>query len=67
MSVIHEAKYKVLEVMDLPYEIRDELCNDCPCNDSGRIIYTENYPLLINWLRENGHSVEKCYIGWWSW
>ena len=67
MAVIHSAKYDILEMMDLPSDVQDESCDDCPANDSGCIINPEYRPLLKQWLENNGHDATVCYIGWWSW
>jgi hypothetical protein len=67
MSTVHPAKYQILEVMKLPIEVVDELCDECASNDSGKIVNPEYYPELKKWLVANGHSDTDCYIGWWSW
>lgn len=66
-GVISPARYQVLEVMDLPNAVQDELCNDCPSNDSARIVNPKYYPLLKRWLEDNEYDANTAYIAWWSW
>lgn len=62
MDIIHDAKYQILEIMDLPEECQPE----CPGNDTGQIVNPEYHPKLKQWLIDNNYPV-KPYIGWWSW
>lgn len=64
MSVIHPSRYEILEVMDLPDEVQEEL--ECPGNDTYKIVNPEYHPKLSKWLTDNGYEV-KCYLGRWSW
>ncbi len=65
--IVGEAAYKVVDVMKLPRNIQDAICESCSGNDTATIINPEYYPKLKEWLAENGHSDTDCYIAWWSW
>ena len=62
----HYSNYGIIYHGNLPSSIKDEICDNCPGNDSGRIINPKCYPLLKEWLQENDMPVEP-YIIWWSW
>lgn len=66
-GIVGPAKYQVIKMDDLPSEVRDESCNDCPGNDSAKIINPTYHPKLAAWLTENGYDATACYIAWWSW
>lgn len=66
-ETVGKTKYLVINMMDLPSDVRDESCNDSPGNDTARIINPEYNPKLAKWLVDNGHDATKCYIAWWSW
>lgn len=63
---ISKMGYDKVEVLDLPENVQDELCDMCPGNPAGTIINPDYHPLFRQWLIDNGHEV-KCYFGWWSW
>jgi len=58
---------RIVRVIDLPDEVQEELQEDCPGNDTGRLINPEYNPIFKAWLEENGHDATRSYIGWWSW
>lgn len=66
LPTVHESRYLILEAAGLPDDVADEICNDCPANDTGRIVNPQYHPKLKRWLEENGLAVQ-CYIVWWSW
>lgn len=66
-QVIGNSPYRILEVMNLPEEVQDELSDKCPSNDSGKIINPKYCPKLKEWLTANGFDNTERFIGWWSW
>lgn len=64
---VGDAAYQVINMAELPEDVYDESCNDCPSNDSARIINPNYKPKLKQWLSDNGYNSETCYIAWWSW
>ena len=60
-------KYPILCDRKLPDEVRDEVCNDCPGNDSGKLFNPEYNPKLKAWLESVGLDSTQCYIIWFSW
>lgn len=65
-GIIRESHYKFIDDKHLPVEVRDELCNDCGGNGTGRIVNPECHPKFKAWLIAMNLPVE-CYIIWWYW
>lgn len=63
----HLVNYSIIRSACLPDDVSDELANDCPTNDSGRIINPAYRPKFMAWLHSENMPVDKCYIVWWSW
>ena len=62
----HYGKYGIIADKHLPESVRDEICNDCPSNDSGVIVNPAYRSLFKAWLESQGMTTE-CYIVWFSW
>lgn len=62
----HYAGYGIVSEGNLPVDVRDELCNDGPGNDAGRIIDPEYRPKFKAWLKAEQMPIQP-YIVWWSW
>ena len=59
-------KYDIIHDGKLPNDVRDELCNDCPGNDAGRIFNPEYHSRFKTWLESEGMPL-RPYIVWFSW
>lgn len=59
-------RYPIIHDGKLPDDVRDEVCDECVGNDSGRIFNPKYYPKLKAWLEAEGHPVVS-YIIWFSW
>lgn len=64
-KVVGAAAYQVIDMGKLPEEVTDNL--ECPGNDCAKIYNPKYHQKFKQWLIENGHDPEACYIGWWSW
>lgn len=64
-EILGVAAYKVIDMAQLPPSVSDAI--DCPGNDVANIINPKYNPTLKQWLQDNGHDTETCYIAWWSW
>ncbi len=62
----HYSKYGIIHDAKLPESVRDEVCNDCLGNDSGRLFNPKYHPKFKEWLESEGMPVEP-YIIWFSW
>ena len=56
----------IIQYKYLPPDVRDELCDDCPGNDTGSICNPHYRPKFKAWL-EKENMPEAPYIIWWSW
>jgi hypothetical protein len=59
-------KYPIIHDCKLPGDVRDEICDDCPGNDAGRIFNPEYHPKFKAWLEQQNLEL-KPYIVWFSW
>lgn len=66
-KTVGAAAYKVINIIDLPDDVQDELSACEASNDTGKIVNPKYYPKLRKWLKAHGHSDTDIYIGWWSW
>lgn len=60
------ASYHIIESTHLPNDVVDELCNDSPGNDAGRIENPAHRPNFKAWLESENMPIHS-YIVWWSW
>ena len=58
--------YDQLDIIDLPEDIQNELCDQCPGNPAGTIVNPIYHPKLRQWLIDNNKEI-KPYFAWWSW
>ena len=65
--IVGKAEYDVIDMLKLPGDVQEESIDECPANDSARLINPELNPKLKKWLGDNGYDPNKCYIAYWFW